>query len=92
MRQLSLNLVYSLGVWEPIHFGIRFGRSAAPEEERRRNSGEKPKRFTQPLFTSTRCAAASVFNGTDRDACVEMQPVCISQQLFDADLRDPTSE
>lgn len=44
------------------------------------------------LLSPTRCAAAPAFDGTDGNACMEMQPVCISQQLFDADLRDPTSE
>lgn len=44
------------------------------------------------LLSSSRCATALTFDGTDGDACMEMQPVCIPQQLFDADLRDPTSE
>ena len=44
------------------------------------------------FLSSARYAAASAFDGTDGDACMEMQPVRISQQLFDADLRDPASK
>ena len=36
--------------------------------------------------------AASAIDGTDGDTCLETEPVCIPQQLFNADLRDPASE
>lgn len=41
---------------------------------------------------SARCVAASAFDGTDGDACLEAEPVCIPQQLFSAHLRDSASE
>jgi len=44
------------------------------------------------FLPSARCAAASAFDGTDGDTCLEMEPVCIPQQLFNAHLRDLTSE
>ena len=44
------------------------------------------------LLSSAIYAPGSTFNGTDRDACLEVEPVCLSQKLFDAHPRDPTSE
>ncbi len=78
--------------------GVDHGQVPARIEITSRGAGELNRRCEfsrwalRCLLSSTRCAAASAFDGTDGDACMEMQPVCISQQLFDADLRDPASE